>query len=165
MGTVSTITQPVYDGRRYEDLPLGVQRFDCAASVTGAADSSDQERVEVNFNPTSSRTFQPYVAISQIGIRLDGTTTLDVDVLLQGADWEKGLVGGGMLTTVTLTATTIATNRAGAFNGMLFLGRTVQATDGTVYIRTQERNGATMTVNVSGFISDRPFIPQFNWRA
>ena len=86
MGTVSSVTQPVIDGRRYDDLPIGVQRFDCSSSVTGAADSSDQERIEINFNPTSSRTFQPYVAISQIGCQLSGaTTTLGCDVLLHGS--------------------------------------------------------------------------------
>ncbi len=173
MATVETVVTHLVDGRDYSSfLPPGVQAWYASGTATGTATEASQQRIDLQFNPTSGRLFQPYVSVHHVGIQLTGANTADnVDVALGGEDWEKssdltgsGVTQYGVICAPELRDTVSDNDRVGSWSEVFYCGRTIQGRNGTIYLRTKQVSGLVLRVNLSGFFSDMPFVPMNDWR-
>lgn len=155
------------DGRIYEGLPSGIIPWYAASTVTGLG--SGTMAIDLNFNPGASRTFQPYVSLVHVGIDTQSTAMAveEIEVVIKGGDWEKTIVGpstSAMIARISIKPTIGSTDQCGAFNGGYYCGRVAQGTDGTLTVRGTDTSGSVMNVDLTGFISDRPFVHNELWR-
>lgn len=124
--------------------------------------------IDLNFNPPATRAFQPYVSLVHVGVdtQVAAMVTEEIEVVIKGNDWEKTVIGpstSAIITRISIDQTIGSTDQAGAFNGGYYCGRVQLGTDGTLTVRGADTASAVMNVDLSGFISDRPFVHNKLW--
>jgi hypothetical protein len=165
MATTVLITHHT-DGRIYPGLPQGIIPWYASGTVNG--NGSGQMSIDLNFNPPATRAFQPYVSLVHVGIDTQGASMAveEIEVVIKGNDWEKTVVGpstSAIIARISIDQTITSNDQAGAFNGGYYCGRVQLGTDGTLTVRGTDTAGSTMNVDLSGFISDRPFVHNKLW--
>jgi len=149
------------DGRVYSGLPAGVRPYWGRGSV--ACDGSGGYFfIYLEMNPGSQQTFQQYVQISTWSVTVQ-TAGMDeaTSIGLVQADWERAAALGGSVNLGAITTQVLGTSineSVGSDNDIKMLGRTVKGTPGRISIAGQNTNTKSVTVVVTGLISDFPIV-------
>ncbi len=153
------------DGREYPQLPQGIDPWWSKGQVTGSTGSGTMN-VRTDFNPASSDTFQPYVAITHIGIRGNvAALTQEAWAFLTMDTWERSAGAQAVLCLMKPARVGPADDFGAAYTGpSLYLGRATKGSLAQIVVGTFEVDTATLDVNMSGLISDKPFVPYDFWR-
>lgn len=164
--TVITLVTARVDGRDYEGtLPPGIQVWQAQGRVTGDGLGGNQQ-MNVQFNPQSDVSFQPYVSVSLCGIQTQVAALVGgVHVVAADDHWERS-VGTQMILkafqpVLTLSATV---KFSGVDHEVAYVGRGVKGRSLDLIVQMLTVDTMIADIDVTGLISDHPFIPYDYWR-
>lgn len=166
--SVTTAVNVRSDGRHYGSdpprtsekmvqLPLGIQSFSAQGTVTGAG-GGGHSTVSFLFNPSSDRTFQPYVILDFVSVEHSVADAGNAWVFQVLANWERAELLHRTLDVIKPIETESSVQFAQTDHSTHNLGRAILGTTGELRVRMAEINTAVTTINISGFISDLPMI-------
>lgn len=162
---VTVTTTVVGDGRKYDELPPGIQRWTTGSTDIGDGTGGDASAI-FQFNPQSLNVFQPYVSLSYFSLM---TTTADpLEGVLQQVNghWEKSAVAISMALFPITPVAIQGTNRfAFVNNEQQYIGRALPDVTANLRVLFDNVDTCVYNINMAGFIADRPFIPNALWRA
>lgn len=166
MSPVNTDVTALVDGRDYSGiLPSGIQVWQAQARVTGDGTAGNQS-ITVQFNPQSDVGFQPYVSVSLCGIQTQVAALVGgIQVVAADNHWERS-VGTQMILkafqpVLTLSATV---KFAGVDHEIAYVGRGVKGQSLDLIVQFLEVDTMIADIDITGLISDHPFIPYDYWR-
>lgn len=166
MTVTATVDAILEASRIYPELPRGIMVWTANGSVTGDGTAGVQQ-LNVRLRPTASAVFTLYVALAKSSVKTSvaaNTGRFEVRIV-NNADWEFDYSSVTPLDTLNPQVTTLATvQKADEHQHLQYLGRTNPRTNGVINIATINVDTMVADIRLSGFYSDRPFIPHNDWR-
>jgi len=149
----------IEDGRVVPGLENGVKPFTATTTITGDG-SGGYSTQYINFNPTSSRTFQPYVAIYEISFVATTADPTDPLCYRTSSHWEDANRSGhgGQIVLASMVTENVNAQWTFIQRQWTYLGRVQQGTPGSIIIRDSNVNTSVQHTYIRGLISDRPFF-------
>lgn len=157
------------DGRKYPELmAFNAQRknplLPWSSFGTSTGVGSGNINIRTDFNPNSNVGFMPYISLCTVAVRNTvAVLTTAFAITANIAHFERSEAGTlvlGQLTVVAVSATTWDAS----LSQPVYLGRVRRGTVGRIDAQCLDVNTAVVTVFMTGFMSESPFIAPDYWR-
>lgn len=160
---ITTQYEHLEDARPVPGLTFGVKPWSAALGITGD-NTGGALTFDLRFNPSSSRTFQPYVAIYEVSFWAETVDPTDGMSYANSSQWEDLVrIGhGGQSPIANLVSIPItqggSTQWLAIQRSWRYLGRTAQGTPGAILTRFPNVENSVMRIYMRGLIGDEPFF-------
>lgn len=144
-------------------LPGNIRPWNAGGVVTGDGSGGVME-VHVDFNPQSQPDFQSFVSLCSTTIRFaTAAPTASIAISQLDPQWERANFNQSIVVDV-LTGIDTGEVYSAQSDRVRYLGRSVKGTTARMTLTTSNVNTMVMIVQLSGLMSDQPFVPAEYWR-
>lgn len=163
---VSADFRPIFDGRRYTELPGGLRPWWSVMSDIGDGTGGGMT-LTTSFNQALDEAFMPYISVDYFAFFCTVAAMTNMRMFAQASEWERTRDGnaymGPVVTPVAVETSVILQGQAHFYP--IYVGRAINGTAARIFVTGNNIDTSAVVCRIGGFAADFPFVAQQQWRS